>query len=552
MESNRGGRPDKKGLSTTTRLSQELDSKASLKLKEGDFKITFLDDYIPHQLDTPENPDTPSEESEFVLIQIDEAPPPVKRSVLALDLAESKFTEIMPAPIPIKHRPANIYKKITENISASFHAVYKVRKISPKNISHIYFFKQNKFNYLDSFMYELEETCNAFYRLIAPHHCSTSRAVYNKTNQNVAIISKEFPGFKSTREDPLQEEDLTINALAYMSIEQLEALDERMRKQNYPLEKNDDSHIVWEGMVENRSGRDYIKYQVTAKDLKNYRTVKGLAIGLTTSYLFEEDDLHTGNMSKDGKRIDFDMSLWPILFDFKETGPIDGTFRNPYDRFKIAAEDIINFPNLTVADPFYWPTKPAPYIPESVLTALSLITNVTQNPFKSKDNLIYQKLATHPVFIYHKFVTLLKFILTDIQMYQNLMPLHMRDELFLYNKSKNISTTIADHLKNRINVFKEELLKIPHFKQFLKDNGDKAFKHILTEFSEQNTKYAKKAENKPLHKLQLINLEKIMNEYVDICDQSGIEKKADTLIKDRDIARMVVNNSEDKKTCSFK
>src|SRR4029079_17964673 len=83
-------------------------------------------------------------------------------------------------------------------------------------------------------------------------------------------------------------------------------------------------------------------------NLDNYRVVKGLAIGLTTSYIFMEDDLHRNNLSKDGKRFDFDMSLWPLLYNFKQASFLEIPlvfYRGPNEAsFKVTTEDVINFP----------------------------------------------------------------------------------------------------------------------------------------------------------------------------------------------------------------
>ena len=77
--------------------------------------------------------------------------------------------------------------------------------------------------------------------------------------------------------------------------------------------------------------QDLLQNPLTAEDLKNAEIVKGLAVGLTLSYIFEEDDLHRSNMNKYGVRIDFDMSMWPFVFDYKnEVGSPDvGFFRRP-------------------------------------------------------------------------------------------------------------------------------------------------------------------------------------------------------------------------------
>lgn len=433
---------------------------------------------------------------------------PTENRPPAHQLTISQFN-VLPSLLPIKHRPSNLYERLESNVTPTFHDVFKVKKRnSTKNA--IYFFKQNKFNTYNSLMYELEATFCGFYKLIAPQQVSSARAHYNDLNQYNGVTSKGIPGFKSTIDDPLKEEDLVINALKYFSIDEFEELDSAITSTGTSINGLDDKQILFEKTHESGTAT------ITAKDLKNYRIVRGLAIGLTLSHFFEEDDLHRGNMSKDGKRIDFDMSGWLLLFLFKETGFIDWTFRHPGDRFKLSEEDIKHSPNLTTAQPFYWPTKPAPYIPETIREWLSTILTISKNAFASQENLVYQKLETHPVYIYHKYATWFKILMSAEEMYRNIAKLHMREEISVQigsDPEKLLINILAEHIEKRRQDAKKILIQMSEFQEFMQKNGDKLFEKIICDFSERNQKLKSKLTAEPRYLQHLFNIDQLYDAY---------------------------------------
>ncbi|VVC76542.1 hypothetical protein AQUSIP_18580 [Aquicella siphonis] len=450
-------------------------------------------------------------------------------------------------PIPLKNRCISDYAAASVNLSRSFHDIFMMKKKIRKKLNALknqaYFFKQNKCGPLDNFMYEIEAASCGFYHLIAPHHSPSARAIYNDKFEYIGVLSKAVPGFVSALDDPLREEDLPIEALNHISIEDMDALDERARLENLDLDNKPGPHVIFEYILpdpggtglslQGSGGKTRRVIPVTAKDLRNYRTIKGLAIGLTTSYIFEEDDCHTGNMSKDGKRIDFDMSPWPITYKFKKTGPIDWTFRDPAARFPVTACDILNFPNLKDAAPFYWPTIPVRFIPEAFISAASKFFKTSNNAFPSQDNSLYQRLAKHPVFIHHKFSTLLKFLLTNDETYRSICTLHIRPE----SQHENQSTVdmLVQHQAERLRAFKSEITKLPQFRDWLSLNGDTVLKNILYEFTEYNQRFARKLSVQPLYQPHIINLDHAVKEYVDICEKSQIVKSAGTLEKEPEV-----------------
>jgi len=510
MRSIRDEKNKSQSTSTTMRLSNDLAVKTTLFVD----KIEIIDDYAANQVSKESNP---------------------KENNLLAD-AEC-FVMIPPTAIPLKQRPESHYEKISGNLSHSFHHIFKMikknRKIDSKPPT-VHFFKQNKDNPHDPYMYTLEATICGFYQLLAPHHSPSARALYDGQLNNVGIISKELQGFKPISEEPLKEEDFLIDALKYISIEELESIDERARREGLQLENKPNNQIIYQVFLSpnNNLGstedKPAIKIPVTARDLKNFRTIKGQAIGLTTSYIFEEDDLHTFNVSETGVRIDFDMSLWPITYHFKKGGAFDWALRDPTGRFDVTANDILHFPNLKDAAPFYWPALAAN------------VLNVSKNAFSSRANAIHQKLESHPVFIHYKFVTLIKYILTSEDIYRNISRLHIHEESKFENK--NFIDILAKHEADRLALFKTELLKLTNFHEFLATHGDKILKNILMEFSEYNTKFAKKIGQNSLYQPQIINLNQVIKEYVDICAKIRIVKNPDIIKEDPDIANMLTEN----------
>ena len=224
-----------------------------------------------------------------------------------------------------KHRAKEsmrLYTDAAMALPASARSAHAVEKVTKKGL--VRFFKHNT---TDSIMSELEAAVWSIYHINAPHHVpAKANAHFNRENEYVGISTTEIPSFRSTMDEPLEE-----------------------------------------------------------KDLLKRSTVKALAVILTLSYILEEDDLHRGNMSKDGFRIDFDMSLWPVLGNFKEGTMIDWMYRpRDQERFCITANDIDNFPDIKDAKPFYWPTIPQPIITEGARNVLSNFIPISRNAFPTK------------------------------------------------------------------------------------------------------------------------------------------------------------------------
>lgn len=236
---------------------------------------------------------------------------------------------------------------------------------------------------------------------------------------------------------------------------------------------------------------------LTDNDLKNPEIIKGLARGLVASWIFAEDDCHRYNISKDGKRVDFDNSNYPIVGQLKPRSmlsPItmlDKSSR-PYDEkfFPVTVHDVEHFPELRDANPYYWGTKPEPVLIEHTRVLIGWTgVPISKNSFTVTENPTYKKLQYNELFNYHKFATLLKFILTPDKNLRYIAEQHISPEREIVNDDfqvRKVSEMMSSYAIKRKKMFTETLVKTPSFRQFLTKYGDKALAEIQTEFKEQN------------------------------------------------------------------
>jgi hypothetical protein len=433
----------------------------------------------------------------------------------------------------------------------NFHVIRKAIEVT-KEGNRTKIFKENP---PGSFLSELETVCAAFYRFIAPDHIPETRAVYQEKDGGAVycgVSSDEIPGFRPVSLDPVKEEDLNVAHLAEHNFSVLDDFDDELRlfeKNNAKriedlkkrLKECDESEKALadseEGLQaklqelyvvgadsseidavskqfilnsENKNGifkercaiikelsAPYEKlkeHNVSKIEFERYRIVKGLAIGLTTSYIFVEDDLHQNNISKDGQRIDFDMSIWPILYEFKRSAvlDLDLAFRSPAKNMTDVTErDIRHFPNIKDMAPYYWPTNSANMLVDA---ARAVALKSSSNPYSAQANSVYQKLEKNPVFVYHKFATMLKYVLTNADMYRHIALLHMRKECHLPSKPSLIDV-LAHFQAMRIQGFKDRLANMPEFTAFMKQHGDGVFARIMKQFTTQNADFVREIDN---------------------------------------------------------
>lgn len=427
-----------------------------------------------------------------------------------------------------------------EEIEPTFHTVVKVVQETPTELR-TYYFKKNPSGTAVS---ELEATAASFYRILAPHHVPRTYAVYNNKNKHIGVISEAIPGFKSTAEDNLEEEDLNLDFIGNLEqtngdgsaaeppISLLERLDEELRlledeqeainrklkladrlevkleKERIKLttarplgnghnirneySKRYKAHLTNKNILTNalllstdKIDEFYKKieeqYKITYANLNNYRIVKGLAIGLTSSFIFTEDDLHRNNFSKYGKRIDFDMSLWQISYHYKESNAV--WWRKPTDKtFKRSTADISNFPFLQSSGPFYWPAN-LPHNTTST-TWKDVLNLIAKKIYLPQENSTFRKLKDNIVFKYHTYATLGKYILTNPDVYRQIALAHLgeeyriplsliphikqRDSKIIDNETISLVNAIVKEQELQICEFENLLLSMPEFGFFFK------------------------------------------------------------------------------------
>lgn len=439
---------------------------------------------------------------------------------------------------PVLNLPNDIFRRESRNATKSLHIVHKARKtmLAPGEPNDLHYVKEvNPDKKPDNFMPQLESIISYFYELLMERPESVARTcAHYDTEKKTGFVydtvsSREIPNFKSASEDPLREENLKVERINNgMSIEDFDREEIKIR--------NTATYREYRKSEKKTDPKKIFIFSTPLSDVLNYQMLKGLAIGLTTSFIMEEDDTSRNNMSKYGERLDFDMSLWPILYFYKEAisridwifrQTIDWAFRKPAPgQYKFTPKNIIRFPILEEAEPFYWPTKKPPVIPEPYRSFLVNNNLLSSNSFEPNDNEIYNKLATNPVFIFHKFKTLLKFILTDPEMYKQIAFLHSDENCKLpYHENKSIADALKDHLDERIKEAKQVLFNLPAFQKFIKEQGDIAFSMIMEEWKERNQRYQplqesiKKLYNKPNEPTTrniILPLDTIRERYEDI------------------------------------
>ncbi len=480
----------------------------------------IIENYLDQLTKNENKKDEEDEENEddFCLIEEPENKSPLSKR------DEDDFFSIE-SKRPATHKQYQ-FKKVNEEITPSFNDVTPVKKTKEDAYS-LYFFKRNRqivsnetqqsssenerlIN--ERLIYELEAAACALYKFIAPYHIPKARVYYGDKEEEHGVASKGIPRFKSVQKDPLKEEDLNIEALKYYTIEELDALDIKFRKENRCFHEN-------EIIDYKKIGEDDF-FSLTAKEFDKYRMIKGLAIGHTVSYVNAEDDCHQGNISKYGQRVDFDTTFTKVLYPHKKTRLFarlfDDLFREPTGRFNMSENDIRKLPILTDAKPFYSSTTPPPIISENAYKLLSSIFPVSQNAFSKEDNDLYAKLADHPVFIYHKFATLLKFILTTKEMYYEIVKLHLNEESTYQNE--RVIDLLVNYAYERVEQLKNILMNMVEFQEFMAKHGDHVIENIKNEWKEDNEYYQKKMKekNKPFYKNILVDLDKVDTSFHEI------------------------------------
>jgi hypothetical protein len=153
----------------------------------------------------------------------------------------------------------------------------------------------------------------------------------------------------------------TIDQQPALSIEVLEKLDRRVNAKGLDLE------LCGECLDEEINGT---LYSVSVQDLKNYRIIRGLGVGLSTNYIFKNGDGHNSDMSKKGEILDFDWAKANILYDYRTHDVFDRLRHPKKGGFACNENNVKHFPDVDEPDLFYWPTK-QPDVRKIILRDLS-------------------------------------------------------------------------------------------------------------------------------------------------------------------------------------
>ncbi len=220
----------------------------------------------------------------------------------------------------------------------------------------------------------------------------------------------------------------------------LEGIDEHQRKRSI-IEREENDALLSQVFTFDEEGNP-----------NGFKVVKGLASVLLSSWLYAEDDLHRRNFGlargKDGElywaRLDFGMSFSSITHGKRP-------FRTEPNQYNaITLRDLMHFPNLKDANPFYFPT---------VLT----IKNSTANPrsinkYTERDRALFATLEHNPIFIREKHQWLLK---------QFIILVEQKKKLLQDNIDEPRGSRLANSIENRILTLRWTAICDPAFRQYI-------------------------------------------------------------------------------------
>ena len=152
-----------------------------------------------------------------------------------------------------------------------------------------------------------------------------------------------------------------------------------------------------------------------------------------------------------------------------------------------------------------------------------------RNSFTVEDNTHYKLLAGHPVFIFHKYKTFMKYILTDPEVFRVIAELNIAQNVA--DSASEPKNTLHDKLitdeRNRIREIRETLVAMPDFKRFLIEHGQFAFDLIKEEFATAREKYSKKTKHHEYYErlVQSLDSEQIESKFNDLYEVCTVEEE---------------------------
>lgn len=320
-----------------------------------------------------------------------------------------------------------------------------------------------------------------------------------------------------------------------VSIPEFEEFSKRMEKKQINLAALKENSFL----TENINGR---RITLKVKNIINYRNKSGHGVSLTMNKVINNVDVHNCNMTSDGRIWDFDMAKFNITYRFKfdKTNYISSEVISRYkrkptkDKFKVTAFNIRNFPDISVdPDLFYWPTIET-RMSEKTVNLISLIYDIRGNLFKPEHTEVYKLLKNDEIFEFHKYKTLLKYILTDYETIKQLYSLDIRKN-FSYidddGKEKNLLTQMIEDEMENIKEYRAVLITMPEFRTFMDKYGDEALRMINEEYEEDVLEYSSKLKNKPYYE-NLFSAISISKKCFADQEKSELENRYDTLRQD--------------------
>lgn len=301
-------------------------------------------------------------------------------------------------------------KKSSEDVKPSAHIVHQVEikarknhhieNKSPNSKPVIAFYKKcsEKFFYPTE-LAEMEAALSGLYRLLMNDQAADIRPVIDENKEVIGVASLALPGWKDMSKQPLNKAEL-LNG--------------------------------------------------------------NIAKALVSSYLIEEDDLHSGNIGIDESgqicRLDDDMSCYPLSSKIKKMRFICGIFIDlPDAAYEITESDIKNFPKLRDAQPTYWviPTFRLQKLLAKFPSQLSL-----SKVYKNEQE--FRNLITDSMFIKQKYMYFLKAILIDDDM--------LEQAFRLQSGNKKIRNDLLGHFSNRFKILRKVLIGMKEFRKYFLQN----------------------------------------------------------------------------------
>jgi len=495
----------------------------SVRFETEDKKGTSM---LADRTPTPKPPTTAvvAGSSASIVHALDHSPVSSPHLATSIILDHKHQMELVSLPsIPRERRLKTQFVKLEDTKSTdTFHVVYKAQCKTADEIR-TFFIKENE---TGSQVSELEAAIAAHYRLLAPHFIANTYAIYDEDQKAyIGVASEAFPDFVTVDKEKgkIKPDDLDTKFIVdEKSIPIINKLDDELRlleseretikRKIAKIEEEEKTFSAKPDPLSTTSERNseviqkYVEekealsrkrasinsseaenarrisgffnrielppHSISAKQLNNFRIRKGLAIVFATAHVFKEFDLHGGQFSKYGFRMDFDESRCDIAIRYKNSKLT--SVRAPTETtFAVLAEDFIHFPNLMKhATPFYWPTTQAPSV-------------LAKHNYTLEENALFATLENDLVFRYFSNFIFAKYALSTPEMYHELTKYHMRVDCPSHTSGSLLIMDLLKDDEERIAQFRDVLVTVPQFSTFLKAFGEDVATELQNDLRDQ-------------------------------------------------------------------